>query len=67
MHLIQKKANGIQKKLFGIDKGISMIMIENYLSQLIWKLFMKNEYVQEGLKILKINKKNNNLEILSRS
>lgn len=44
-----------------------MIMIENYLSQLIWKLFMKNEYVQEGLKILKINKKNNNLEILSRS
>ena len=31
-------------------------MIENYQSQLIWKYFMKNEYVQNGLKILNINK-----------
>ena len=44
------------KEVIGIDKGISMIMIENYLSQLIWKYFMKNEYVQKGLKILNINK-----------
>lgn len=43
------------KEVIGIDKGISMIMIENYLSQLIWKYFMKNEYVQKGLKILNIN------------
>ena len=35
-----------------------MIMIENYLSQLIWKYFMKNEYVQKGLRTLKINKNN---------
>jgi len=35
-----------------------MVMIENYLSQLIWKNFMKNEYVQKGLDILNIKKTN---------
>lgn len=33
------------KECIGIDKGISMIMIENYLSGLIWEYFMKNEYI----------------------
>ena len=37
------------KECIGIDKGISMIMIENYFSGLIWKYFMKNKYVIEGL------------------
>ncbi len=46
------------KEVIGIDKGISMMMIENYLSQLLWKQFMKNEYVQKGLEMLNINKKN---------
>lgn len=46
------------KEVIGIDKGISMIMIENYQSQLIWEYFMKNRYVQKGLKILDINKRN---------
>lgn len=47
------------KEVIGIDKGISMIMIENYLSQTIWKYFMKNEYVIKGLEVLGIkeNKK----------
>ncbi len=44
------------KECIGIDKGISMIMIENYFSGLIWKYFMKNVYVQKGLKILGFNK-----------
>lgn len=44
------------KEVIGIDKGISMLMIENYLTQLIWKNFMKNEYVQKGLEILGIKK-----------
>ena len=44
------------KEVIGIDKGISMLMIENYLTQLIWKNFMKNEYVQKGLYILGIKK-----------
>lgn len=40
------------KEVIGIDKGISMLMIENYLTQLIWKCFMNNEFVQKGLEIL---------------
>ena len=39
----------------GIDKGISMTMIENFLSGDIWKYFMKNEYVKRGLYLLDIN------------
>lgn len=47
----------------GIDKGISMIMIENYLSGLIWKYFMKNKYVKKGLNLLQINNKKECLSI----
>lgn len=35
--------------IIGIDKGITIIMIENYLSQMIWKIFMEIEYIQNGL------------------
>lgn len=45
------------KECIGIDKGILMIMIENYFTGLIWKYFMKNEYVKKGLDILDITKK----------
>ena len=45
------------KEVIGIDKGISMIMIENYLAESIWKCFMENEYVKRGLKILKIDER----------
>ena len=48
------------KEVIGIDKGITMVMIENYLSQTIWKCFMKNEYVQNGLKMLCIKKEQKN-------
>ena len=40
----------------GIDKGISMVMLENYLSGTIWQCFMKNKFVEKGLKKLKIQK-----------
>ena len=43
------------KEYIGIDKGISLIMIENYLNGTIWKLFMKNNYIQKGLKILEFS------------
>lgn len=36
----------------GIDKGITILMIENYQSELIWKYFMQNESVQKGLEVL---------------
>ena len=42
----------------GIDKGIEILMIENYLNGTIWKYFMRNQYVKRGLKILEIDKAN---------
>lgn len=35
--------------VLGIDKGITLLMIENYRSALIWDLFMQNTFVQQGL------------------
>lgn len=46
------------EEYLGIDKGISMVMLENYLSGLIWKYSMKNKYIQKGLKRLAIEEKN---------
>lgn len=34
-----------------------MVMIENYLSGLIWKNFMKNKYVKKGVMLLQIKEK----------
>ena len=45
------------KEYIGIDKGIGMVMIENYLNGTIWKYFMRNNYVKQGLKILEITNK----------
>lgn len=42
--------------IIGIDKGISVVMIENYMSGMIWKIFMEIDYIQEGL---------NNLEFVA--
>lgn len=38
--------------IIGIDKGISLLMIENYLSKMIWKIFMEIDYIQTGLQKL---------------
>jgi len=38
--------------VIGIDKGISLLMIENYRSELIWYYFMKSEIVQKGFEEL---------------
>jgi hypothetical protein len=38
--------------VLGIDKGITLLMIENYRSELIWDMFMANAYVQDGLDVL---------------
>lgn len=45
------------KESIGIDKGISLIMIENYLNGTIWKLFMKNNYIKNGLNILEFSER----------
>lgn len=35
--------------VIGIDKGISLLMIENHLSGMIWELFMQHPAVRRGL------------------
>jgi hypothetical protein len=38
--------------IYGIDKGCSMIMIENYLTGLIWKLYTNSHTIQKSLTVL---------------
>lgn len=38
--------------LYGIDKGCSMIMIENYLSRLIWETYTNSPTIQRALTVL---------------
>ncbi len=45
----------VSKEYLGIDKGIEVLMIENYLTGLIWKYMMKNKYIRNGLKMLGIS------------
>lgn len=42
----------IGKSYLGIDKGLVLLMFENYSSQLIWKLLHQNAHIQRGLKVL---------------
>jgi hypothetical protein len=44
--------NWYPKRYLGIDQGPMVVMIENYRSGLLWKLFMGNKDVQNGLKKL---------------
>ncbi|PZE22858.1 hypothetical protein CBW46_000565 [Paenibacillus xerothermodurans] len=36
--------------VIGIDKGITLLMLENYRSGLVWNLMNQNKYVQSGMK-----------------
>jgi hypothetical protein len=45
------------KSVYGIDKGCSMIMIENYLSRLVWDTYTNSPYIQKALAILGFNKR----------
>ena len=54
---LDEKNKWYSAECIGIDKGISMVMIENYLSGLIWKNFMKNKYVKKGVMLLQIKEK----------
>ncbi len=38
--------------VIGIDKGITLLMIENYRSEFVWKTFMKNEYARKGMELI---------------
>lgn len=43
--------------LYGIDKGCSMLMVENYLSGLIWNTYTNSPYIQNALNILGFQKR----------
>jgi len=43
----------IGKSYLGIDKGLVLLMFENYSTQLIWKLFHQSPHIQRALKTLK--------------
>ena len=44
--------NWYPQRYLAIDQGPIVVMIENYRTQLLWKLFMKDKDVQNGLKKL---------------
>jgi hypothetical protein len=44
--------NWTAKRYLAIDQGPEVVMIENYRSGLLWKLFMNAPEVKEGLKKL---------------
>ncbi len=43
--------------IYGIDKGCSMIMIENYLSRSIWDVYTGSSLIQKALAILGFTRK----------
>jgi len=43
--------------LYGIDKGCSMIMIENYLTGLVWNTYTNCPFIQNALNILGFKKR----------
>ena len=42
----------VANSVIGIDKGITVLMIENYRSEIIWKTFMQIDYIQTALEVL---------------
>lgn len=54
---LEKDEPWFANEYIGIDKGIEILMIENYLNGTIWEYFMKNKYVKEGLKKLEFSSK----------
>ena len=49
---LEKGRIWVANDVIGIDKGISLLMIENYRSEIVWKYFMQNEYIQNAVQVL---------------
>lgn len=60
---LEKNKKWFAREYIGIDKGIEIVMLENYLHGTIWKYFMRNTYVREGLKKLDFKEDTNILSI----
>lgn len=46
------------KNYLGLDKGISLLGIDNYLYGTTWKYYMKHPVIQKALKVLQFKKRN---------
>lgn len=57
----QTKAKGdqpwIAESYLGIDKGLVLLMFENYSTQLIWKLLHQNNHIRKGFEVLLFERK----------
>lgn len=53
-----EKSVWIASSVIGIDKGISILMIENYRSELIWKTFMSLDLMDRAISVLGFTKTN---------
>ncbi len=51
--------------VIGIDKGITLLMIENYRTGLVWDLFMSNGYVKKGMREVGISDKHSVVKVLA--
>ncbi len=51
--------NWYSQQYFGLGAGITLLMIENFRSEFIWRYFMKNIYVQKALEKAKFQEKSN--------
>ena len=49
---LENNRTWIAKDVIGIDKGISLLMIENYRSELVWQVFMDCEFMDRAIKNL---------------
>jgi hypothetical protein len=48
--------------LYGIDKGCSMLMVENYLSGLIWETYTGSPHIQHALGVLGFRRRPRQME-----
>lgn len=46
----------ISPDVIGIDKGIILLMFQNYQNEFVWEQFMKIQWIQEGLRRLEFQK-----------
>lgn len=49
---LDRNRDWFAKDVIGIDKGVSLLMIENYRSGMIWDLFMACDFMDTALEVL---------------
>ena len=47
----------IASDVIGIDKGVSLLMIENYRTEFVWEVFMDCEFMDTAIKVLEFTEK----------